>query len=163
MMHKTCSINYGHLADLQKTLPTTDLNKKNFHLIKYLLATFIFFPFFSICIYMDHGNGMFKFFIIMCARWCHQTKTFSVLLAIRTGNSPVTGEFPAQRSLRRTFDVFLDLRLNKRWSKESWGWWIETPSRPLLRHCNGFPLDCYQRAWCWNSSAVHVWGPVARK
>ena len=28
MMHKTCSINYGHLADLQKTLPTTDLNKK---------------------------------------------------------------------------------------------------------------------------------------
>ena len=50
MMHKTCSINYGHLADLQKALPTTDLNKKkNFHLIKYLLATFIFFPFFSIC------------------------------------------------------------------------------------------------------------------
>ena len=43
MMHKTCSINYGHLTDLQKTLPTTDLNKKNFHLIKYLLATFIFF------------------------------------------------------------------------------------------------------------------------
>ena len=28
MMHKTCSINYGHLADLQKTLPRTDLNKK---------------------------------------------------------------------------------------------------------------------------------------
>ena len=49
-MHKTCSINYGHLANLQKTLPTTDLNKKkHFHLIKYLLATFIFFPFFSIC------------------------------------------------------------------------------------------------------------------
>ena len=43
MMHKTCSINYGHLADLQKTFPTTDLNKKNFHLIKYLLTTFIFF------------------------------------------------------------------------------------------------------------------------
>ena len=28
MMNKTCSINYGHLANLQKTLPTTDLNKK---------------------------------------------------------------------------------------------------------------------------------------
>ena len=27
MMHKTCSINYGHLADLQETLPTTDLSK----------------------------------------------------------------------------------------------------------------------------------------
>ena len=47
MIHKTCSINYGHLADLQKF--ATDHNKKNFHLIKYLLATFIFFPFFSIC------------------------------------------------------------------------------------------------------------------
>ena len=41
MIHKTCSINYGHLADLQKF--ATDLNRKNFHLIKYLLATFIFF------------------------------------------------------------------------------------------------------------------------
>ena len=41
MIHKTCSINYGHLADLQKY--ATDHNKKNFHLIKYLLATFIFF------------------------------------------------------------------------------------------------------------------------
>ena len=38
MMHKTCSINYGHLAVLQKTLPTTDLIKKNFLLIKYLLT-----------------------------------------------------------------------------------------------------------------------------
>ena len=30
-----------------------------------------------------------------------------------------------------------DLRLNKRLSKQSWGWWFETPSRPLWRHCNG--------------------------
>ena len=49
MMHKTCSINYGHLANLQKTLPTTDLNKKNFHLIKISFRDFYFFPFFSIC------------------------------------------------------------------------------------------------------------------
>ena len=35
----------------------------------------------------------------------------------------------------RSFDVFLDLRLNKRLSKHSWGWWFE-PSRPLWRHCN---------------------------
>ena len=26
--------------------------------------------------------------------------------------------------------------LNKRLSKQSWGWWFETLSRPLLRHCN---------------------------
>ena len=42
MIHKTCWINYGHLADLEKTLPTTDLNKKTF-IWKYLLTTLIFF------------------------------------------------------------------------------------------------------------------------
>ena len=43
-------------------------------------------------------------------------ETFSVLLAICVGNSPVTGEFPAQRPVTRNFDVFFDLRLNKRLS-----------------------------------------------
>ena len=38
------------------------------------------------------------------------------------------GEFPAQRPVTRSFDVFLDLRLNKRLSKQPWGWWFETPS-----------------------------------
>ena len=49
MMHKTCSINYGHLADLQKTLPTTDLNKKKLSFDKISPRDFYFFPFFSIC------------------------------------------------------------------------------------------------------------------
>ena len=52
------------------------------------------------------------------------------------GNSPVTGELPAQRPVTRSFDVFFNLRLNKRLSKHSWGWWFETPSRPLWRHNN---------------------------
>ena len=43
------------------------------------------------------------------------------LLAIWAGNSPVPGEFPAQRPVTRSFDVFFDLRLNKRLSKQSWG------------------------------------------
>ena len=63
-------------------------------------------------------------------------ETFSALLAICAGNSPVPGEFLAQRPVTRSFDVFFDLRLNKRLSKQSWGWWFETPSRPLWRHCN---------------------------
>ena len=54
------------------------------------------------------------------------------------GNSPVTGEFPAQRPVTRSFDVFFDLRLNKRLSKQSCDWWFETPSRPLWRHSNGY-------------------------
>ena len=52
------------------------------------------------------------------------------------GNSPVTGEFPAQRPVTRGFDVFFELRLNIRLSKQSWGWWSETTSRPLWHHCN---------------------------
>ena len=43
---------------------------------------------------------------------------FSALLAICTGNSPVTDEFPAQMPLTRSFDVFFDLRLSKRLSKQ---------------------------------------------
>ena len=38
------------------------------------------------------------------------------LLALCEGNSPVTGEFPSQRPVTRSFDVFFDLRLNKRLS-----------------------------------------------
>ena len=37
-------------------------------------------------------------------------ETFSALLALCVGNSPVTGEFPAQRSVTRSLDVFFDLR-----------------------------------------------------
>ena len=48
--------------------------------------------------------------------WRHQT--FSALLAIYAGNSPVTSEFPAQRPVTRSFDVFFDLRLNGRLSKQ---------------------------------------------
>ena len=44
-------------------------------------------------------------------------ETISALLAICAGNSPVTGEFPAQRPVTRSFDVFFDLRLYKRLSR----------------------------------------------
>ena len=46
-----------------------------------------------------------------------------------------SGDFPAQKPVTRSFDVFFDLRLNKRLSKQSWGWWFETLSCPLWRHC----------------------------
>ena len=72
--------------------------------------------------------------------WRHQMETFSTLLAICAGNSPVTDEFPSQRPVTQSFDVFFDLRLNKRSSKQSWGWWFETLSCPLWRHCNDHNL-----------------------
>ena len=69
-----------------------------------------------------------------CCR--HQMETFSALLVICTRNSPVPGEFPANRPVTQSFDVFFDLRPNKRLIKQSWGWWFETPSSSLWRHRN---------------------------
>ena len=68
--------------------------------------------------------------------WRHQMETSSAFLAFCEGNSPVTGEFPSQRPVTRGFEVFFDLSLNKRLSKQSRRWRFETPSRPLWRHCN---------------------------
>ena len=68
--------------------------------------------------------------------WRHQMEASSALLAICAGNSPVSGEFPAQRPVTRGFDVCFDLCPNKRLSKQSWGWWFETPSGSLWRHSN---------------------------
>ena len=44
------------------------------------------------------------------------------------------GQFPTLRPVTRSFDVFFDLRLNKRLSKQPWGWWFETLSWSLWRH-----------------------------
>ena len=90
--------------------------------------------------------------------WSHQIETFSALLALCAGNSPVTGEFPSQRPVTRSFGVFFDLRLNKRLSKQWWGWWLETLSRSWWRHCNYFfnlkwtPIRMYY----FNEAAVKI-------
>ena len=68
--------------------------------------------------------------------WRHQMETFSALLTICAGNSPASGEFPTQRPVTLSFDVFFDLCLNKRLKKQTWGWWFETLSRPLWRNYN---------------------------
>ena len=70
--------------------------------------------------------------------WRHQMETFSVTLALCQGNSPITREFPSQRSVTRSFDVFFDLHLNKRLSKQLRRRWFETPSHSLWRHRNGY-------------------------
>ena len=82
--------------------------------------------------------------------WRHQMETFSALLAHCARNSLVTGEFYAHRPVTRSFDVFFDLRLNKWSSKQSWGWWFETPSRSLWRHCNVVTIK-------WPSSVDNIW------
>ena len=76
-----------------------------------------------------------------------------IFLANYAGNSPVPGEFPAQRAVTRSFDVFFDLRLNTRLTKQWWGWWFETPSPPLWRERNGdldmdTKLHHTEKCWC---------------
>ena len=46
-------------------------------------------------------------------------ETLSAVVTLCAGNSPVTNEFPLQRPVTHGFDVFFDLRLNKRLSKQS--------------------------------------------
>ena len=82
-----------------------------------------------------------------------------------TGN--LCGEFIGLRWIPRTkasdaeLWCFIDLCLNKRLRKQSWGWWFETLSRPLWRHCNGDKM-----LWClvmvtnskmfWESYDIHA-------
>ena len=88
--------------------------------------------------------------------WCHQMETFSTLLALCVGNSLVTGEFPSQRPVTWYFDVFFDLRLNKRLSKQSWSWWFEMPSRSLWYHSNAIKLClCFALPWFFQKQSDH--------
>ena len=86
-------------------------------------------------------------------------ETFSTSLALCAGNSPVTGEFPSQRPVTRSFDVFFDLR--KRLSKQSWGWWFETPSRSLWRHCNVAEYETFSnrvlKNWLYEITCKKIW------
>ena len=49
--------------------------------------------------------------------WRHQMETYSASLALCAGNSPAPDEFPAKRPVAQSFDVFFDLRPNRRFSK----------------------------------------------
>ena len=59
--------------------------------------------------------------------WRHQMETYSALLV----NSPHRGQW------RGALMFSLICALNKRLSNQSWGWWYQTPSCSLWRHCNG--------------------------
>ena len=64
------------------------------------------------------------------------------------------GEFTGHwwRPVTRSFGVFFDLHLNERLSKQSWGWWFETISRPLWHHSNGTAIST------WIIFCRHFWG-----
>ena len=61
-----------------------------------------------------HSGWMMQFDCEWCHHWFrswwrHQMETFSALLALCARNSLVTGEFPSQRPVTRSFDVLIDL------------------------------------------------------
>ena len=82
--------------------------------------------------------------------WHHQKETFFAFLALRVGNSLVTSEFPSQRPVTWSFDVFLDLRLNKRLSKQSICRWFKTSLCSLWLHCN-VDHKCQEQPLCFQS------------
>ena len=45
-------------------------------------------------------------------------ENISTLLALSAGNLPVSGEFPSQKPVTQSFDIFFDLRLNQQLSKQ---------------------------------------------
>ena len=74
---------------------------------------------------------------------------FFALLAFCGGNSPVTGEFPAQRPVTRNFDVFFYLGLYQQFTKQWTAGWFETPWRSLWLHCNDCSISChFHRGGC---------------
>ena len=112
----------------------------------------------SIKITLEWAQKQFVMRVYSLSWWRHQMETFSALLAICAGNSPASGEFPTQRPVTRSFDVYFDLRPDKRLSKQSLGWWFETLSSSLWRQCNVIALwwwfcPCRVGGAVWNHTA----------
>ena len=100
-------------------------------------------------------------FKIRAPWWRHQMETFPASLAFVWGihrwpvNSPHKGQW------RGALVFSLICALNKRLSKQSWGWWFETPSRSLWRDCNAKPPNEHtpRRGVCVIASLfIVVWG-----
>ena len=63
----------------------------------------------SMYIFMSHKSPTFRG--SLWSWWRHRMETFSALLALCAGNSPVPVNSPYKRPVTRSFDVFFDLRL----------------------------------------------------
>ena len=83
--------------------------------------------------------------------WRHQMETFFAFLVLFEGNPPVTGGFSSgsQRPVTQSFDVFFDMRMNKRFSKRSKCRRFEMLCRSLWRHWNEFEkCTCKSTSTC---------------
>ena len=86
-----------------------------------------------------HPLNMFVTFALLhCTRWRHQKEHFPRKWPFVRGVQWSPVDSPHMGPMTRRFDVFFDLRLNKRLSKQWRRRWFETPSPSLWRHCNDF-------------------------
>ena len=69
-------------------------------------------------------------------KWKHFPRNWPFVRGIP--RSPVNSPHKGQR--RGASMYFFYLRMNKRLNKQWWGWWFETPSRPLWCHCNDLAI-----------------------
>ena len=98
-----------------------------------------------------YGNPLRNDHLEICYQWCSEatlptlwfcSSVFHDDVIIFRVTGPLCGEFtgpgefPAQRPVTRSFDIFFDLRLNKRLSEQPCGQWFEMPLWSLWRHCN---------------------------
>ena len=112
------------------------------------------------------------FFNSLCRLTTNKTSNFCMndplpMMTSSNGNifrvtGPLCGEFTGDRWIPTTkasdaeLWCFFYLHLNKRLSKQSWGWWFETLSRPLWRRCNVRGIHR------WAVASHHKW-PVIPK
>ena len=75
----------------------------------------------------------------------------------------VTGEFPSQRPVMGSFDVLFDLCLNKQLSKQSRGWWFETPSCSLWHQGNGWFCTLFHIMCIVFIHRGNRWAPIQYK
>ena len=133
---------------------------------------------FGLQIYWDLKYVISESICLSITRWRHDMETVSALLALcgeeymmMSSNGNI---FRVAGHLCGELWCFFDLRVNKRLSKQSWGWWFETLSRPWWRHYDAHcsPMESsYKRPvmqsfhdffvcgiWinCWTNSQITV-------
>ena len=89
-----------------------------------------------LCKLKSIGSQDWLDFLSLSTWWHHQMETCPRYWSFVWGihRSPVNSSHKGQ--LRRAFIFSLICALNKRLSKQSLGWWLETSSCALWRHCN---------------------------
>ena len=96
------------------------------------------------------SNGFARYSALLWSWWRHEMETYSALLALCAGNSPVPVNSPHKGQWRGALIFSLICVRKKRLSKQPWGWWFETPAWSLWRQCN----DC--RTSRYTETSLHA-------